>query len=93
MNRQALIVMDYNLSLDESASSYQNINDINSFVNNFMEVEYVLNDTRIKSSVKYVTPAKLKDKIVLQTSGDVLKADEVNLLITIRNRCYLVKLK
>ena len=93
LNRQALIVMDYNLSLDESASSYQNINDINSFVNNFMEVEYVLNDTRIKSSVKYVTPAKLKDKIVLQTSGDVLKADEVNLLITIRNRCYLVKLK
>ena len=90
---QGLIVMDYDFILDNSANSYVNINSISAFSRNFMSVEYSVSDGMRKSNVSYVTPTRLKDKIILQTNGDVLSSDNVNLVITIRNRIYKIKLK
>ncbi len=92
-NRQGLIVMDYNLVLDDSVSSYKNINNINSFTSAFMEVEYKLGDNVKRAKAIYKTPQKIKDKLIIQTDGSVIDATEVNLLITIRDRCYVIKLK
>lgn len=92
-NRYILIVLDYELSLDENASSYTNINGIASFANSFLEVQYNhLGETQ-KTSVKYVNPPRLKDKLVLQVDGSIINADTIDLLITIRNRSYSIKLK
>lgn len=92
-NKQALLIFDYDLTLDETSPSYQSINSINSFASAFMQVEYINQEKSTISSTKNVTPQKLNDKIVLQVDEDVLNAEEVNLLITIRNRRYIIKLK
>lgn len=92
-NRQGLIIMDYNLILDNAVSSYKNINNINSFTSAFMEVEYKLGDNLKRAKAIYKTPQKIKDKLIIQTDGYVIDAKEVNLLITIRDRCYVIKLK
>lgn len=91
--KRALIVLDYELSLDETASSYTNINGISSFASNFLEVEYEQNGKNCKTSAKYANPSRLKDKLVLEVDGVVLNSEYINLLVTIRNRSYSIKLK
>lgn len=90
---QALLVMDYELILDKESPSYKNINDLQAFASNFIEVEYIINNIVYKASVKYANPAKVKDKLILQTEGLVAGAEKIKLLITIRNRCYVINLK
>lgn len=92
-NRQALIALGYDLSLDNKVASYENINDIQAFADSFFKVEYIINGESTITKPKNVTPTKIKDKIVLQTDGDILQADKINLLITIRDRSYAIELK
>lgn len=91
--RSALVVMDYDLVLDKEAAPYQNINDTQAFAKNFMELTYTKNNKEYKSKIKYVTPAKVKDKIIFEVDGDVANADTINLLINIRNKSFIVSLK
>ena len=58
-----------------------------------MKVEYYVNNEKYVSKVKFMNPANYDKKIILQTDGHLLKADKIHLLITIRNRCYVVTLK
>lgn len=91
--RQGLIVMDYSLSLDKTTSAYKNINNISSFASSFMQVEYKMGNDIKRVKAIYATPQKLKNKLILQTDGSVLSAEEVYLIITIRNRSYSIKLR
>ena len=91
--RSALIVMDYDLTLDNTAAPYQSINDTQAFAKNFMEIKYTKNNVEYQSRIKYVTPSKVKDKIILEVDGDVASSDSINLLINIRNKSYVIKLK
>ena len=90
---QTLMVMDYDLLLNSTSDSYININGIAPFARNFLSVEYIINEQITTCDVSYVTPLSLKDKLVLQTNKDVENASSVNLVITIRNRIYKIKLK
>lgn len=92
-NTEALLVLDYELNLDKSSLAYTNINGIKAFSENFMKVEYYVNNEKYVSKVKFMNPANYDKKIILQTDGHLLKADKIHLLITIRNRCYVVTLK
>jgi len=85
--------MDYDLNLDKNAPSYKNINDLNAFASSFLKIEYTLNGNVKTANTKYVTPSKLKNKLILQTNGEIMDAEEINLLVTIRNRCYAIKIK
>ena len=94
LSRQALIVLDYKLELDKDSPSYNNITGIVSFSNSFIKISYgTSSDDMTTSQVKVVTPANLKDKLVLQTDGAIMSAKKVNLVITIRDRQYVVPLK
>ncbi len=92
-NKEALLVMDYELNLDSNSFSATNINNLKNFSENFLQVEYYINNKKYISQIKFLNPANYDKKIVLQTDGNLLNADKINLLITIRNRCYLVNLK
>ena len=72
---------------------YKNINDLNAFASSFLKIEYTLNGNVKTANTKYVTPSKLKNKLILQTNGEIMDAEEINLLVTIRNRCYAIKIK
>ncbi len=86
--KQTLIILDYDLNIDSEKGSYKNIKNITDFINAFASIEYTIDNNTYVASLKNVTTTNLKDKLVLQTTNDILNADEVNLLITIRNRCY-----
>ena len=92
-NKLILIVLDYELNLDNKAPSYMNINGIGSFASNFIEVEFEYLGKKEIVEAKYVNPPNLKNKLVLQVNGKVKDSDYVNLLVTIRNRSYSIKLK
>ena len=92
-NKSTLIVMDYDLVLDKTTSSFQNINDANAFATNFMEVEYILDGKAKKANVKYANPSREINKLILETTSEINEASEINLLVTIRNREYTIKLK
>ena len=92
-NKVSLIVMDYDLTLDNTTSSYQNINDLNAFASNFMKIEYTLLGKSKVANVKYKNPSRTINKLILETDGEINDADAINLLITIRNREYAIRLK
>lgn len=91
--KQTLIIADYDLLMDQNTEAYKNIKDINTFSDLFISVEYVILDQSFEAEITNVTPSLLNDKLVLQVPELINDADEVNLLITIRNRCYTIKIK
>ena len=72
---------------------YSKVSDrASTFATNFFKVRYVTNEATYTSIVKNVTPATLADKIVLQVPKDVENANEIDLLVTIRNKSYIINL-
>lgn len=93
-NNSILIVMDYNYEIDNTIPFYDTSSNINTFIKTFMKVKYTNeNNESNYLSIKNVTPSKLEDKIVIETSNVVEGSNNVELSITIRNKEYLVKIK
>ena len=90
---QTLMILDYDFTIDEETSAYQNIKTISDFTNQFITVEYTIGDTTYSDNVVNLTPNRVKDKLILQATDDIKRADNVNILVTIRNRCYKIKVK
>jgi hypothetical protein len=87
--KTTLLVLDVDTNLDENSIYSQAIKTMNKFYEDFFTVEYDGKEVTTKN----VTPSNLTDKIVLQTSSNISSANNINLLITIRNNVYKVKLK
>lgn len=90
---QTLLIMDYDFVMDSESDAYANIKDIKTFADMFMSIEYILDGNSREISATYVTPNRITDKIILQTDNIVENAEQVNLLITIRDRCYKIRIK
>ena len=90
---KSLLIMDYDFVMDSETSAYQNIKTIKDFIRNFATVEYTILGETYEASVSNVTPSRVEDKLILQTTEDIETAGEVNLLFTIRNRCYKIRIK
>ena len=85
--------MDYDLILDEESDSYTNISNIDTFSDQFFSVEYLLYEEPTVAEAINVTPTRVTDKLILQTDKSIESASQVNLLITIRDRCYKIRIK
>lgn len=92
-NKATLLVMDYELVFDKSVESFQNINDEKTFFSSFATLEYSLNGETKTASVVVANPKRKIDKIILETKGEISNASAINLLITIRNKSYVIKIK
>ena len=90
---QTLLIMDYDFAMDEESDAYDNIKNINTFTNAFITLEYVFAENTYHTDVINVTPSRINDKLILQVTNTIENSDEVNLLITIRNRCYKIRIK
>lgn len=87
--KTTLLIIDVSTKLDNNVIYTKTIKTKNKFYENFFTVEY----DGVESSTKNVTPSNLKDKIVLQAPANILEAQDLNLLITVRNNVYKVDLK
>ena len=93
MNKLALLVMDYEFLLSDNIALNKNINTIGLFADAFMQVSFEKDGVSNVSSIKYITPSKVKDKLILQVDSKVIDADKISLLTTVRNRIYEIRLK
>lgn len=89
----SLVVLGYDLDLDEDTSYAKHIKGTKSFFKDFLFVSAYHGDEYNEYSVIDITPKNLDNKIVLQVNGNVTNADKVDLLVTIRNKRYIVNLK
>ncbi|HBA38027.1 MAG TPA: hypothetical protein DCY94_04840 [Firmicutes bacterium] len=86
---KTLLVLSGNLKLDKSSTFAENSKTKMSFFDAFVQVRY---DNKIAPVVD-ATPRSLLDQYVLQVDENVAKANNVELIITIRNKQYILKLK
>ncbi len=91
-NGTVLIVLDYEFTIDTETDAYANIKTMKDFINDFATIEYEYLGESYVTSISNVTPSRVSDVMILETSGTIQYADEVYLQITIRNRCYKIKI-
>jgi len=63
------------------------------FSNSFAKIRYLDNLQWVETNVTYVTPSLLENKIVLETTKNVSTSEEVELIFTIRNKEYAIRIK
>ena len=89
----SLIAFGYDFDLDKETSYAKHLKNDNSFFKDFIKVRVEDSNNEYKEySVIDITPKNLSDKIVLQVDGDVLSSEKVDLVITVRNKRYVVNL-
>ena len=87
--KTTLLIIDVSSKIDENSTYSKSIKSINTFYENFFTVEC----DGTKYSTKNITPANLKNKVVLQAPAKIMSAEKLNLLITVRENTYEIKLK
>ncbi len=92
-NDKTLMVINYAFKLDDTVPYYESYKSVNSFANHFLKVKYTYNKEEKIANVSDVTPEKLKDKLVLQTTKEIKDSSNIYLTINVRNKEYLIKLK
>ena len=93
-SNNTLIVMDYKYEFDYNMAYFSNTTSFNSFIKSFLKVKYKNNDNEYKySNINNITPSRLTNKIVIETTNKIKNSEEVFLSIIIRNKEYLIKLK
>ncbi len=93
IEKTTLLVLDIDYNLDKTTIYSNNIRSDNKFFDNFLSIEYKNAETTKILSLKNRTTDKLKNKLVFELRDEVNKADSINLLVTIRNQRYRIKLK
>lgn len=90
---EALMILDYEFVIDNTTEAYKSIQNIKTFINTFATIEYTIGNRTYTSTVVNLTPNNLSEnKLVLKIPASARTADSLNLRITIRNRCYIIKL-
>ncbi len=88
-----LMILEYNFDLDKNSIYSKYDSDFRNFVTSFLKIKYVKNGQTYYSQATSRTTDYLKDVEVIQIDRDVIDADEIQLVFTIRNRNYIVVLK
>ena len=90
---KALVVLGYDLNIDPTAAYAKVSTRASTFASNFFKIRFSTDDSTYTESVKNVTPDNLKDKIVLEVNNEIMNASRIDLLVTIRNKNYVINLK
>lgn len=92
-NNKLLLILNYEFTSDVNTEMYNFTQNINKILDTFVKVKYIEGNNFNYTEVKNVTPSKLKDKIVLETSNKINDLDSFYLSFIIRNKEYLIKIK
>lgn len=86
---KTLLVLNGNLTLDKTSTFAQNTLTSISFFDAFVQVRF---DDKIAPVIN-ATPKSLKEQFVLQVDENISKAKTIELIITVRNKKYILKIK
>lgn len=90
---RTLLVLEYEYLLSEKVPFYKTSSNINTLIETFGKIKYVENDEIMYNKIDAVTPKNLNNKIVLEVTNKIVKAEEIYLTIVIRNKEYNIKIK
>ena len=88
-----LLVLNYELLLDKNSLYSNYIKSEKTFFDNFLSINYKLNGTLYNTSTINLTPNNIKNTLVLQVSDQIKEAEEIDVLITVRNKIYVINIK
>ncbi len=93
MEKTILLVLSIEYSLDQNAIYTQNILSDYQFFNQLFSIRYQKGNKTKIISLNNKTTKNMKDTLVFETRQEVLDADKIELLITVRNYRYSILLK
>lgn len=88
-----LLIVQTNLTLDNDTMYYKQYNSLSSFAENFVSVQYKIGDQIYTNLSRNVTPGNANSFIALEVPEQIKEASIIQLLITIRDKKYIVNLK
>ena len=87
-----MLVLDCDFVLDDSSIYYQANKKIYDFANDFITIRYLIGNENKIAKVSAIESDKLDKKLVLQTTNEINNASKVDMLITIRNKVFIINL-
>ena len=87
------IILKGDFTLDENSSYSKYKLGSNDFFEDFTSINYKINGIENTISVADATPKKANGSIILEVNSVVKDAEEINLVITVRDQRYILKLK
>ena len=87
-----MLILDYELVIDKDTPYGAFSTNANGFAQRFLSVNYTLDGKDYHTKLTNVTPDKIKNQFVLQLNDEVKKAQKVDLVLTIRDKSYIINL-
>lgn len=81
------------IKIDENSVFAKTSKLTDTFINTFFSVEGIKNGVKSTYSVKNVTPGNYTDGYIISSSSNLSDADKINLIVTIRNKKFIINLK
>lgn len=93
IEKTTLLVLNMDYNLDKTTIYANNIRNNNKFFDNYLSIEYTKGNKTNIISLKNRTTKKMKNNLVFELRDEVTDAEKINLLVTVRNKRYSIKLK
>lgn len=88
-----LMIFDYNLLLDKNAFYTRNIKSVITFFDNFLTIKYKVGTNNYLYHPINKSATNLPNKLILEVSENIKEASKIDILLTIRNKRYTIKVK
>ena len=90
--RKTLLVLDYELVLDKEIPYMTTNKTYKSVFEDFTSIAYQINGKSYSCDVVLVNPATYDEKVIISVPKEVANADKVELVLTVRNVSYRIRL-
>lgn len=90
--RTTLLVLDYDLKLDNEVPYMNSSKTYRSFFENFIKVEYQINNRTYTYNATVSNPSSYNEKAILTVPRDMASANRVDIILTVRNVSYRIRL-
>ena len=91
-SRRTLLVLGYELSLDTEVPYMNTTKTYRSFFENFVKIEYEINGQTYTTTATLANPSTYNEKAVLNVPREVGTASRVDLILTVRNVSYRIRI-
>ena len=88
-----LLILNRMFQLDTYSMYYNVRKGSTNFINDFIKIEYTINDKKYTIKPNDVTPKEINDYWIFETNSDISTASTISLLINIRGNLYRMKVK
>lgn len=88
-----LYLFKYTLELDKNSNFYKTFKTDSSLFNNNFKLRYTIDSKISETNLSNVTPSIDTDSIILEGNLEAYSADKIDLVLTIRNKEYIINIK